>query len=277
MVLSSCVDDLPIPSSPEERKLFVICEMKVGDSIIADVTYTGNTRGQQSEPITDGKSLQLSLAEGDKDFGVPFEFSDETKYYYILPEKLSLKQGVRYKFRGIGTNSNFVEPIITIPAPMVLENVQTEIIDSIFLDGKFTTKVKCTVKLPITTNKESYFFITPTSEDGNKCKASFIKDYQAFKALSNKSGFLIDYKRITNNELEFFIEISELKKTRSINMEFGNVTESFYKFNHYFSNVVAGIGNETSNPAIAGFNITTDKSFGTFSANTSFKRNFVIR
>jgi hypothetical protein len=271
------VDDLPLPTNDVERKLFVVCEMKVGEDIIADIAYTGNTKGTKSEPVEDFENYTFAIAEGETDLAFDFIYNGREKNYFIPNKKLNLKQGERYKFRGIGSNGNFTDPVVTIPTSMNLSDVKTEIVALSQQDGKYFTKVKCNVELGLKYDDETYFFIIPTTGNGNKGKTTFIKDFQAFKDLSHKNGFLVDYNRITNNEIEFFFEFQENIPSDTINIEFGNVSPSFYWFNHYYSNLVSGIEFETSNPAISGLNVKTDKAYGTFSAISSFTKQYKIR
>lgn len=271
------MDDLPIPHDNEERKLFVLCEMKVGETINANIFYTGNTSTIQSEPLIDYENYTFAIAEGEADFGVDFKFDGREINWFITKARLPLKQGMRYKFRGVGTSDNYIEPIVTIPSPINIANVSIKRVDSTIIDGKHYTKVKCNIKLDTKYDENTYFYITPTSENGTQGNSTFEKDFQAYKNLSHKNGFLVDYERVTNDELEFYFEVEESINTKSINIEFGNVTPSFYQYNYYYSNVVAGLAYQTVNPAIAGFNIVTDKAFGSFSANYSFTKNYIIK
>ncbi len=274
MLFSSCVDDLPIPASNEEKKLFVICEMNVGDTVIADISYFGKIGGSPSVPLENFDDYTFAIAEGETDLAFNFSYNPRTVNYFIENTRLQLKSGVRYKFRGIGSNSNFTDPTIAIPNALVLGDAKLSIVDSTELDGKFITKVKCNIKVDTKYGEETYFYIAPIATNS---KVFFSKDFQAYKQLNHKPGFLVDYNRITNDELEFFLEVTDAIKTKYIQIEYGNVTPSFYHFNQYYSNLITGLDFETSHPAIAGLNIKTEIAYGTFSAKNSIIQSYQIR
>lgn len=276
-MFSSCVDDLPVAVSNEDKKLFVICEMNVGDTVIADISYFGKIGGSISVPLVDFDDYTFAIAEGETDLAFSFSYNPRETNYFIENTRIKLKPGVRYKFRGIGSNNNFTDPTIAIPNALVLGDVKLTIVDSTELDGKYITKVKCNIKLGAKYGDETYFYIAPSAINSTSTNVTFSKDFQAYKNLSHKAGFLVDYKRITDNELEFFVEVTEAVKTKSIEIEYGNVTPSFYHFNQYYSNLITGLDFETSHPAIAGLNVKTEVAYGTFSAKNSITQKYQIR
>ena len=277
-VFSSCVDTLPLSNVDGERKLFVVCEMKVGQKLIANVSFLGNTQGVNYEPVLQGDTFNLAISEGDSDFGVPFIFDKSSKGDFFISEgKINLKSGIKYKFRGIGNNSTTFEPIVTIPAIMDIETVFVELTDKKIVNNLTISKIRCVVKLNEKYHPQTYFYILPTTENGNPIGANFEKDFQAYKSLSHRSGFLVDYERVTDSELVFYLETIGTDIPKMIHVEFGNVSPSFYQYNYFKSNATTGLNATSLDPAISGFNINTDLALGSFSAMTSFVNKYPVK
>lgn len=277
-MFTSCVDTLPLSNTDEERKLFVVCEMKVGQKLTANVSFLGNTQGVNYEPVLQGDTFNLAISEGDSDFGVPFIFNKSSKGEFFINEgKINLKSGIKYKFRGIGNNSTTFEPIVIIPAIMDIDTVDVELANTEIVNNLTKSKIRCVVKLHEKYHPQTYFYILPTSEDGHPIGAKFEEDFQAYKSLSHREGFLVDYDRVTDNELVFYLEATGLDVPEFIHLEFGSVSPSFYQYNYFKSNAITGLNTSFLDPAISGFNINTDLALGSFSAMTSFVKKYPVK
>lgn len=265
--LASCVEELPLQSLDEDMKLFVVCEMTVGDDIIADITFTGNTNGSLPAPLMRPDTFSFSLSEGEKDFGVPFNYDTALQKFYIKREQMKLITSEKYKFRGIGTNKNFTEPTIFVPEALSLDTIMIKDIKLSIVNGKYITQLECKIKINKPSSDQSYFHFIPVNENKEVFQVtSFVKDQSAFKRLKHRPGFLVDYSRITGDEMTFNLEISNEKASTLIDFSLYNTTKSFYEFNYYMSNNTGTITNES--PPIAGFNIKSEKAYGTFSARS---------
>jgi len=251
---ASCVEELPLQSLDEDMKLFVVCEMTVGDDIIADITFTGNTNGSLPAPLMRPDTFSFSLSEGEKDFGVPFNYDTALQKFYIKREQMQLITSEKYKFRGIGTNKNFTEPTIFIPEALTVDTIMIKDIKLSIVNGKYITQLECKIKINKPSSDQSYFHFIPVNEN------------KAFTRLKHRPGFLVDYSRITGDEMTFNLEISNEKASTLIDFSLYNTTKSFYEFNYYMSNNTGTITNES--PPIAGFNIKSEKAYGTFSARS---------
>ncbi|MBK9567438.1 MAG: hypothetical protein IPO37_20410 [Saprospiraceae bacterium] len=60
-------------------KLFVVCEMTAGQDIIADITFTGDTKGVSPSQLMRPDTFDFSISEGEKDFGIPFQYDEMIK------------------------------------------------------------------------------------------------------------------------------------------------------------------------------------------------------
>lgn len=265
-ILPGCVDQLPVISEPDERKLFVICEMNPGQDIVAEILILGNLKGRPTQPIPKKDTLgleYLSLVEGDVDFGIEFEYSKETSLFSISKKRQDLKIGIPYKLRGINVDEFGKTPTVAIPGTVKIDSVYaTKQIDNTYKLHIFVSKYIL---------KDEYYYIKIKDEAGNILKPTFNKNFDAYKPLSHKPGFLVDGKRIEDGVLEIMVENTNPSDLKNIKLEMANVTSSFYEFNYFYSNVFE---NPTllNNPPIAAFNIRTKTALGSFSAlNTSEK------
>lgn len=276
----SCVDTIPLPDEDGERKLFVVCEMTVGAKIFSDVTYTGNTSGGLNPSVLmKPDTFNFAIAEGDKDFGVPFTFDKGEKRFVINKESLPLTTGQKYKFRGIGANKNSSEPAVIIPEAVIIDTIIIEKVSRNIIQNKYFTEVNCRIRLKTPINTIAYFHIVPKTENqGNWVVKNIINDQSAFKRLRHRPGLLVDYARLSNDEISLTLEITEEKETKTVDMDIFNTTISYYQYNYYMSNITSdSYGQNSEIPAITGFNIKTDKAFGTFSAKTLTKKTVNIK
>ncbi len=277
-MLASCIDVLPIPTDIGEKKLFVVCEMQVGEHIKAEVSYTGTANGVLPKDLEMPDTFNLSLAEGDKDFGVPFRFDSKEEMFLIEKDLIPLKQGVRYKFRGIGNNPNTSEPFVVIPEPVLIDTVILSEINTYTENSKFVTSMKCIVKISKNENKPAYLLLVPKTENNQIWTVTrFEKDQGGLKRLHHREGFMVDYARLTTDEIHLSLTLTASSYPTRIKMDVSNVTSAFYQYNNYLSNIVSDPGQSAQIPAIAGFNINTEKAFGSFSAINTTQRSFEIK
>ena len=272
------MDVLQIPSDKEDKKLFVICEMNSSDSIEAKINYTGSANGELPQNLGMPDTFSFSITEGDKDFGVPFRFDPKKELFFIEQNQLPLIAGIRYKLRGVGNNVNASEPSVIFPDPVTIDTVIFEDILSYFENGKYTTEVKCSLKIKKTNNQPLYLMVVPITKFGQVWAVTkFEKNHGAYKRLIHRSGFLIDYAQITNDELNMTLSVSGDMEVKNVQFYVSNVNTSFYQYNNYITNLTSDPGQSTQIPAIAGFNIKTDKAYGTFSARNTTQKSFIIR
>ncbi len=277
-MLTSCIDVLPIPSDVGEKKLFVICEMQVGDHIKAKLTYTGTANGVLPKELEMPDTFNLSLAEGDKDFGVPFRFDPKESSFLIEKNLIPLKQGVRYKFRGIGNNPNNSEPSVVIPEAVLIDTIILNEINAYSENNKIVTTMQCIIKISNAENKPAYLYLVPKTENDQIWAVTrFEKDQGALKRLHHRDGFMVDYSRLTMDEIHLTLTLTDSKRPAVIKMDMSNVSTAFYQYNTYLSNIVSDPGQTAQIPAIAGFNINTEKAFGSFSAINTTQRSFEIK
>lgn len=268
---------MPVISKDDNRKLFVVCELNVGNDIIANVSYAGNTSGTTNDPILID-SFDFFISEGIKDFGVKFNYNGRDKNYKIAKDSLKLIPGEKYKFRGVSLNADYNEPNIVIPASVSIDGEMSAIAkDRKLVNGKYVTTIKVNATIGNVMDEDSYFYIEPILSTDASFVCKFDKDFEAFKPLKHKKGFLVDYKRITQKSLEFYLEVNETIPSTLLNLQVANVTPSFYKYNYYYSNASEQNGQIPDNQAIASFNIYTDKAFGSFSALNASQHHISIK
>ena len=173
---------------------------------------------------------------------------------------------------------NASEPSVIFPDPVTIDTVIFEDILSYFENGKYTTEVKCSLKIKKTNNQPLYLMVVPITKFGQVWSVTkFEKNHGAYKRLIHRSGFLIDYAQITNDELNMTLSVSGDMEVKNVQFYVSNVNTSFYQYNNYITNLTSDPGQSTQIPAIAGFNIKTDKAYGTFSARNTTQKSFIIR
>jgi hypothetical protein len=240
--------------------------MKVGSDIIADVSFLGDLQGKPFQPVPKQDTLglsNLSLVEGDIDFGVPFLYSNETKNFGILKNRVSLKEGVPYKLRGIGINELGNTPTLMIPSPVDIDSIVAIKSSGTLITLKiFISKYKL---------KNENYYIQVRDEMGKDVKTVFQKNIDAYKALTHKSGFLVSGSRVQDGMLEIMIDESNQSNLKNLKVEISNVSSSFYDYNYFYSNAAENPGS-LLNPATAAFNIKTDMAYGSFSALNSTEK-----
>ncbi|MBK8668742.1 MAG: hypothetical protein IPN89_04450 [Saprospiraceae bacterium] len=270
--LSSCVDVLPIPSVDEGMKLFVVCEMQMGENVNAKISYTGNANGTQPQMLMMPDTFNFSIAEGEKDFGVPFRYNARDTSFNIDKNNLSIKVGEKYKFRGVGSNTNTSEPYLTVPESLQVDSLTIKNVKSGIVSGMHFTEVSCEISFKKPSTTKSYFYLVPKNEHGMIWEVSaFDQDHNAFKKLKNRDGFLVDYSRLESDVIKLTLTLSEPLDYKYLDFNVFNVTESFYRYNHFISNTYTDPGQSSENQAIAAFNIRTPKAYGSFSALTNKK------
>lgn len=253
--------------------------MKIGSDIHADISFTGNTVGLDPSSLSRPDTFSFSLTEGEKDFGIPFIFNNTSKKFEIKKETFPLTTGVSYKFRGLGINKNSSEPVIVAPEFLQLDTILIENVRQIIVQGKIVTEVDCNIKIKSPINPNSYFHFIPLLDSSQffKIKA-FHSNHSAFKRLKHKPGFMVDYTRILDNEIKITLEATTEKEINFVNFELYNTTLSYYQYNYYISNITTDSYTQNSEiPAIAGFNIKSDKAFGTFSAISGITKTIRIK
>ncbi len=279
LFLLGCVDITPLTSDTSSDKMFVLCEMEVGKRIIANIYYTGDVTGKKIRQVNNQDLLSFSLAEGDKDWGYAFEYQRRDSLFYIEPEKFEIIEGLSYRFLGIGQNVKGVDPKIQIPISVTLDTflINDHVVN--YDNGMAHSELSGVLILPKGISKSSFFYIVPKSENDLTwiLTSIFNANGQAFHKLAHKEGFLIDYAMLNTNEIKIKLSIKENQATSKIAFDFYNVTESFYRYNVYASNVFSGGSTITANPPIAGFNVQTDKAFGSFSALKKTSKTYIIK
>ncbi|MBK9736039.1 MAG: DUF4249 family protein [Saprospiraceae bacterium] len=273
---SGCVDVIPIPKDEGGSKLFVLCELKAGERITANVSISGDANGTLPKFLNNMDSLRFSLSEGESDENFSFTPDNEEKNYFIDPSQLRIKIAQKYKFKGVNEfSSGELEPQIIVP--------QTIVIDSFIINkkmteneaGKVKTFLDCTIKIKSPESLPAYFYIIPTTENGTIWKVEEFRINQgAYKRMEHRDGFLVDYSRISNDQINLVLSVTETTPTKGGHIEFNNVTESFYRFNAYKTNVLISEG---VNPPIASFNIMTSRAYGTFSALAGTSMSFEVK
>lgn len=279
LLLIGCVDITPLTSNTSSDKMFVLCEMEAGKKIIANIYYVGDVSGKKIRQVNNQDLLSFSLAEGDKDWGYSFEYHRRDSFFYIEPDKFEIKEGLSYRFLGIGQNVKGVDPKIQIPISITLDTFLINEHKVSYDGGMAQTELSGVLVLPKGISKSSFFYIVPRSENDLTWILSDFQNSngQASHKLAHKDGFLIDYAMLNTNEIKMSLSIKENEATSKIAFDFYNVTESFYRYNVYASNVFSGGNTTTANPPIAGFNVQTDKAFGSFSALTKTSKTYIIK
>jgi hypothetical protein len=269
--LPGCVDQLPVITEAEDRKLFVVCELQSGKDIVTDVLILGDIKGKPSVPVSkkDTFGLEyLSLVEGDVDFGVPFEFSSETKKFSISKERLPLKIGVPYKLRGINVDKFGNSPTVTLPSAVQ--------IDSCFAVKHSKSHYKINLFISRFTFRNEFYHVNVKDVNEVTLKPTFETNSDAYKQLKHKSGFLVDGSRISGDGLEFIVESNSQQDYKNIKVEISKVTPSYYEYNYFCSNASEN-PELLSNPPIAALNIRTKTALGSFSALNTIEKWVTVR
>ena len=278
VVTLGCVDIAPLPSFNADEKMFVMCELDVGKRIVAKIYYTGDVNGKKIRHLNADDLEYFSLVEGDKDWGYPFEYDRVDSVFYIEADNFEIKSDLTYRFMGVGQSAKGGDPEIQIPLPISLDTFIINKLELSINQGKYKTDLNCSLEISEEINENSFFYIIPKSDDGGVWEVDhFYNNVSAFNRLSHKPGFLIDYSLAGSNNIKLQLSISELDTTSNITFEIYHVTESFYRYNLYTSNIVSGGNSLSINPPIAGFNIQTDKAIGTFSAKIGINKTYSIR
>lgn len=245
--------------------------MNTSKDIIADIVILGDIKGNPSLSINNGDTLglgNLSIVEGDVDFGVPFDYLKETKNFSITQGRLNLKTGVAYKLRGIGVDEFGKTPTVFIPSPV---NV-----DSIFAYRQLNNKYKLNVFVSEYDIRDEYYYIQVKDENGLALRTTFNKNAAAYKPLHHKPGFLVDGSRIDDGVLEILVDSGSQGLLKNLKVELSNVSTSYYEFNYFYSNE-SQTGGLLNNPPIAAFNIRTKTAYGSFSALNTVQKMVPIR
>lgn len=273
-----CVDIIPLTTIVSGDKIFVLCEVEAGKRIEADIYFAGDVDGKKIKRVTDQDLEALSLAEGDKDTGFEFEYDNKDSIFYIDSDKFEIKSGLTYRFLGVGKSTHGGEPNINMPHPITLDTFQV-LKYEIDQDEKIIkTNLQTSLILPRSVNKSSYFYIILTSENNAIWSIdNFEYNAGSINKLSQRAGFLVDYSKVDGNEIRLNISISESLATSAVNVRLYNVTESFYRYNLYASNIITASSSFNIHPPIAGFNIQTDKAIGSFSALSGTSHSYKIR
>lgn len=273
-----CVEITPLSPFVSDHKIFVICEIESGKRIEANIYYAGDVEGKEIKRVTNQDLVSFALAEGDKDSGYAFEYDSNDSIFFIDTNKFEIKSGLTYRFLGIGMAANGVDAQIIIPVPIVLDTFKVDKFEIGFDGEKTKTNLETTMTIPSGVKKSSYFYIILTSENNAAWSVDkFQNNVLAYNALSQRNGFLVDYSMVDGNEFKVNISISESGATSKVNVQLYNVTESFYRYNLYVSNITSASTSLNENPPIAGFNIQTDKALGSFSALSGTTKTYRIK
>ncbi len=278
IVILGCVDITPLPSIDSEKTMFVLCEMEEGKMIIADIYYIGDVNGKKIRQVKGDDFESFSLAEGDKDWGYNFQYNIRDSIFYIDADKFEIKSGLTYRFIGVGQSTKGIEPKIQIPFPIFLDTFIINRKDISENQGSFKTTLNGSIFIPADVKRNSFFYIIPKVKQDTVWNVDqFYGKTLAFNKLSHKSGFLVDYSLMDNNEIRLQLSISEQDTASQITFDIFNVTESFYRYNLYASNVFSSGNSLNINPPIAGFNIQTNKAYGILSAKSGTSNTYIIR
>lgn len=245
--------------------------MHQGRDIVADIYLLGDLKGKSPIPVHKQDTLgleMLSLVEGDVDFGVPFEYSIETKKFFINSGRLNLKTGVSYKLRGISVNELGKTPVIEVPT-----SVQ---IDSSTASKKSMSDYTIHLFMSNYTVQDEYYYIQVKDEKGTFLKSTFLKTPEAYKQLIHQPGFLVDGARIQDDGLEFVVESYQQQDLKKIKVEIAKVTPSYYQYHYFYSNA-SGNPDLLSNPPIAALNINTKSALGSISALNTVEKWVTVR
>lgn len=240
--------------------------MTTNQDIFAEIHFTGNIYGLKPSALMRPDTFNFSISEGEKDFGIPFTYDNNIKKFVIKKDQLNLIPGERYKFRGAGTSKG-QEPIVTIPDAIKVDTILVKNVNKSVVNGKQVTQIECTMKFFKPKDNRIYFYVVPFNENKNEYEVElFNKDQSAFKRMKHIPGFLVDYSRLQDDEISAIIKVTDDKVSDIADFNVYNTTNSFYEFNAYMSNNFDNP--DFQSPPIAGFNIKTEKAFGTFSSKS---------
>lgn len=273
-----CVDVLSVPETGETGKLFVVCELKIGQDIKAEITMAGDTKGGIPKPFPNLEQKTFGISEEGKDLNCNFSSPrEEESYYSISAGSCQIKEGVNYNFTGIIDIDELMAPNITIPYKVALDSFIIHKVIKTAVGDSTLTVVDCTIRIKDPKSLPAYFYINPTTDGGGKCSVVFNDHMSAYVKLLHREGILVDYSRLENNELNLTISKKDKTPMSKLNIAFDNTTESFYRYNRFVSNISASQNPNTENPAIAGLNINTSQAIGTFSALNGNTWSFEIK
>lgn len=267
------------PIDNEANKLFLECEMQVGELIFAHVTKSGSFNGQSPQSYVDTNLVRLSLRESAKDYNIAFKYNVRNKRYEIPKSEMTISSGKTYIIEGV---YNEREPKIvaslTVPNLVYLDSLV--IVDyriTKISDNVAKTYAEFQLKLPKSGYSSDYLhLILKDKNDKSINSIDFINSNQSIFELKHKEGFLINTTRVEGNFVTFKIEHTSEDELSEISIIIRNTTESYYLYNKFKSNS-EGATSTSINPAIAAFNINSKVGYGSFSAFAETRKNYTIK
>ncbi|MBK9257516.1 MAG: hypothetical protein IPM42_18805 [Saprospiraceae bacterium] len=255
-----------------EDKLFVVCELKTGSPVFADVSYTGNLNGKLPQPTQDDPDIQISLTSYVSNQTTHFEFDPLEKKYVLDDRDQKPQSGAKYML-SVAKYSYGPDAKITVTMPNEVKSKNLEVLNyksERLEDNTYKTSVECIISLiqPIAGN--SYLILQAFTESGNSFTVNRVhENSNAFFILSHKPGFLIDYARLNSDQIHISYSVTENLPVDKLILETGNTTNQFYRYNIFASNVKTAGQSGTLNQSIAPFNLYSGDIWGSVSACNS--------
>jgi len=265
---------LPLSQLEENRVVVAECELISGDSISANIYYSGNTIGANPAPIDthDGYHFTLGLANVDSGFKFiqnkqnPFEFS-------IDKTTIKIEAGRSYRFSGRNQSENLFSNVLRVPDSILMGSIKitrnrSSSSESLVMD--------CEVVLDRGSSQYEFLHLVVEGRGNEKITYDFNDKARFYRSLKHRDGFLVNNKEMQSNVITFKIILPKDYPHENVIVKVGNVTDTYYYHNLFLSDNLSSSQFNPQNPATYPLNIESPQAIGILSAATFSEQVVVI-
>ncbi len=247
------------------KTIIAECELEVNRPINARIYFGGNANGliPTHIPLNDTFTFTLGLTNVDAAF--KFRQEENNPYNYIIrPEDLKIENGKSYRFTGSGDFTTLFSEIVRIPEPISIDSINISKIITSPTDRHF---YNCTVQIEGNPRQFEFIQILVEGLNGEEIEYTFEENFNSYKNLKHKNGFLVNNKELLSNRFSFLIAVPKDYNHKQVNIKVGHATDAYYFHNAYLTDNISSQIN-SQNPPIYPMNIDTPFGRGIFSAIT---------
>jgi hypothetical protein len=279
IIPGSCVDTSQIIDTNISEKLFVLCEIRSGTPVVADISFTGSGSGVRPVTIDDLDKMNIGILRKDKGEYVPLTFDQEMNRFTIDSSLIDFYPGKEYELIlsrfGFGPE---VRNSISLPEAIKIQDIITNRYDTLKTDDqKIKTIVRSTISFERPVQLPAYFHLIARTPEGKEYKVEkFFGSVSAFTNMKKTEGFLVDYSRADGNTIVIEWSVTDVKAHEIIHLEFCNVKEQYYRFLLFTDGIRQWPEGNPENPGIIPLNINSTGIIGSFHALTPTHQIFKI-
>ena len=280
IIQGSCVDTSQIIDTNVSEKLFVLCEIRSGTPVIADISFTGTGSGVRPITTDDLDKLNVGILRKDNGEFLPLTFDQNMKKFTIDSSLIDFYPGEEYELVlsrfGFGPE---VRSSISVPEPIKIQDIIVSRYDTLKTDDqKVKTIVHCSISFERPVQLPAYFHVIARTPEGMEFKAGkFFGSVSAFTNMKKTEGFLVDYSRTGGNTIAIEWSVTDFKAHDIIHLEFCNVKEQYYRFLLFTDGIRQWPEGNPENPGIIPLNINSTGIIGSFHALTPTHHIFKIK